>query len=26
VYACGSAVLKVVSGITYKDTDHEKKT
>ena len=26
VYACGSAVLKVVSGITYKDADHEKKT
>ena len=25
VYACGSAVLKVVSGITYKDADHEKK-
>lgn len=24
VYACGSAVLKVVSGITYKDVDHEK--
>jgi hypothetical protein len=26
VYACGSAVLKVVSGISYKDADHEKKT
>jgi anti-sigma-K factor RskA len=26
VYACGSAVLKVVSGITYRDADHEKKT
>jgi hypothetical protein len=25
VYACGSAVLKVVSGITYKDADHETK-
>jgi hypothetical protein len=26
VYACGSAVLKVVSGVTYKDSDHEKQT